>query len=110
MVNCDSSPSWCTVKQGVMSPGTNCWITSKRRRVMKEEVARLHGLRPTAVSSSWTAKDLHHCEPVNVLQRVLVRALPAAGLVPRSELSDGWETGQSLAALVRTRGRGFKQQ
>jgi hypothetical protein len=44
---------------------------------------------------------------VNVLERILVRALPAAKLVPQGRLVDRWENGSAIATLEKTKGTRF---
>ena len=83
------------------------WITNKHRRLNLEERCRLHGISPNhfkvAVSDQQLKNQLGNAVSVNVLERLLVRLLPAAGLTGR--LRDRWAsffTG-SAAELKRTR-------
>ena len=57
-----------------------------------------------AVSPSQLGKQIGNAMSVNVLERLLVRALPAAGLVPSKKLEDRWETGKAQIQLAKTCG------
>lgn len=73
---------------------------------------RLQGMNPTqfkvAVSDVQLGKQLGNTMSVNVLERLLVRLLPAAKLARRSEVKDRWASGAAVKMLARTRGSGFK--
>merc|ERR1712087_296737 len=64
------------------------------------------GMNPTqvkvAVSEGAFGKQLGKTMSVNVLERIFVRLLPAAGLV-RKALVDRWGNGTALDALEKTR-------
>merc|ERR1711920_1104939 len=61
------------------------------------------------VSETQLGKQLGNTMSVNVLERLLVRVLPAAGLVKHGVLSDRWENGDAVKQLSCTRNRGFKK-
>lgn len=116
IVDDGSSAGRCKWVKGVspcitVSRGAGHWVTSRGRRLSKEEMMRLQGMDPTtfkvAVSETQLGKQLGNTMSVNVFERLLVRVLPAAKLAPRSELTDRWEKGQAVKELSRTRGKGF---
>jgi len=117
IVDCDSSPSRSKFLNGIcpcltVSRGNGHWVTSRGRRLSKEEMMRLQGMNPTtfkvAVSETQLGRQLGNTMSVNVLERLFVRLLPAAKLARASDLTDRWETGQAVKELARTRGLGFK--
>ena len=71
-------------------------MTNRGRRFTKEEVMRLQGMDPTkfvvAVTDPQLRIQLGNTMSVNVIERLLRRVLPAAGLAKRVTLSDRWET------------------
>jgi len=60
-----------------------------------------------AVSDAQLGKQLGNTMSVNVLERLLVRLLPAAGLAAAAGLRDRWADGSAVRALARTRNHGF---
>ena len=68
---------------------------------------RLQGMDPSkfiaSVSEFQLGKQLGNTMSVNVLERIMTRLLPAAGLVSGS-LRDRWEDGSALEQLSATRG------
>mmetsp|Transcript_33738 Transcript_33738/g.85296 ORF Transcript_33738/g.85296 Transcript_33738/m.85296 type:complete len:396 (+) Transcript_33738:139-1326(+) len=117
-IDCDSSANRSKWMHHV-SPCITCsrrsghWVTSRGRRQLKTEMMRLQGMDPSkfrqAVSDPQLGKQLGNTMSVNVLERLLVRLLPAAGLVSAAGLRDRWEDGSAVRALARTRNRGFAQ-
>jgi len=57
-----------------------------------------------AVGDTALGKQLGNTMSVNVLERILVRALPAARLVREGQLTDRWESGIAVRQLEATRG------
>merc|ERR1719195_846698 len=109
VVDCDSSDyrmKW--MKEA--SPCITCsraaghWVTSRGRRLTKDEMMRLQGMRPEkfkkAVPERQLGIQIGNAMSVNVLERLFVRALPAAGLVAHDTLIDRWARGKSPAALT----------
>merc|ERR1711972_712044 len=90
------------------------WITNRGRRVLKTEMMRLQGMDPKAfkvvVSETQLGKQLGNTMSVNVLERLLVRLLPAAGLARKGSLRDRWQDGSAVRALAGTRSLKFAQQ
>jgi len=89
------------------------WVSSRNRRQTLEEMLRLQGMNPTilkkSVSRAQIGKQIGNAMSVNVLERLLVRALPAAGLVSSRQLEDRWETGKAQIQLARTCGKKIKE-
>ena len=76
--------------------------------LLDERKKRLQGMDPTklivAISDAQLGKQLGNTMSVNVLERIFIRALPAAGLVRDGRLSDRWEAGTAVAELEKSRG------
>merc|ERR1719382_257269 len=112
----DSSTYRSSFKKGV-SPCMTCgrkdghWITNRGRRVYKTEMMRLQGMDPKSfkvvVSDAPLGKQLGNTMSVNVLERLLVRLLPAAGLARKGSLRDRWQDGSAVRALAATRSTKF---
>eukprot|EP00933_Yihiella_yeosuensis_P031929 TRINITY_DN25523_c0_g1_i1.p1 TRINITY_DN25523_c0_g1~~TRINITY_DN25523_c0_g1_i1.p1 ORF type:complete len:397 (+),score=105.60 TRINITY_DN25523_c0_g1_i1:71-1192(+) len=107
IIDCDSSgPRSKAVKK--VSPCITCsrrsghWVTTRNRRFTKNEMLRLQGMRPAsfkvAVSEQQLGKQVGNAMSVNVLERILVNLLPAAGFVSR-KLPDRWQSGVAQKAL-----------
>merc|ERR1719265_2766634 len=73
---------------------------------------RLQGMNPAefnlAVTEGQLGRQLGNTMSVNVLERLLVRVLPAAKLARKRDVTDRWENGQAIKALSRTRGKQFR--
>ena len=82
-------------------------------RLEIEEMMRLQGMDPTeftvAVTDTQLRKQLGNAMSVNVLERLLVCVLPAAGLVKHGALVDRWKNGEAVRRLTETIGMGFKE-
>ena len=63
-----------------------------------------------AVSDAQLAQQIGNAMRVNVLERLLARILPAAGLVNNGMCFDRWEIGAGVEQLSKTIGRGFKDR
>jgi DNA (cytosine-5)-methyltransferase 1 len=118
VVDHDSSTYRCGWSNGYVPcmtcrRGAGHWVTNRGRRLTKEEMMRFQGMDPTqfvvAVPDGPLGVQLGNTMSVNVLERLLVRLLPAAGLVKSNAVVDRWQNGQAVRALSRTRGRGFKK-
>ena len=87
--------------------GDGHWVTNRGRRFHKTEMMRLQGMSPlnfnVVVSNTQLGKQLGNTMSVNVVERVLVNALPAAGLVKQGCLPDRWKSGEALVALQKTK-------
>lgn len=102
IVDCDSSaPRMKYMKD--LTPCMTCsraaghWVTNRGRRMSKNEMLRLQGMKTpeegfvVAVSDAQLGKQIGNAMSCNVLERLFVKLLPAAGLVPHSRLIDRWE-------------------
>jgi len=100
VVDCDSSADRSKWIKGVTpcmtcSRGGGHWVTSRGRRMNKTEMLRLQGMiTPSegfriAVSEAQLGKQIGNAMSCNVLERLFVRLLPAAGLA--ASLHDRWE-------------------
>ena len=118
-VTCDSSRGRSRFRRGVL-PCLTCraegpWVTNRGRRLKLEEMMRLQGMDPSeftvAVTNAKLGAQLGNAMSVNVVERILVRALPAAGLVTHGLLVDRWETGkqpnrfQARSVMASRKGR-----
>merc|ERR1719229_171431 len=112
IMECDSSTYRTSWKKGVsmcMTCGRKDghWISSRGRRVLKTEMMRLQGMDPKSfkvvVSETQLGKQLGNTMSVNVLERLLVRLLPAAGLARKGSLTDRWQDGSAIRELASTR-------
>ena len=117
VVDCDSSGyrmKWLKEVSPCItcSRGAGHWVTSRGRRLTKGEMMRLQGMKPekfkVAVSQAQLGKQIGNAMSVNVLERLFVCALPAAGLVAHDALKDRWACGKTpadrMAARCRKRG------
>ena len=98
VVDCDSSirrsshmyqMSCCMTR----SRGQGHWVSSRGRRFTLVEQKRLQGIPddfPVYISETAFAQHLGNAMSVNVLERVLVSLLPAAGLWGSDSLQDRW--------------------
>ena len=116
LVDCDSSSYRFGWQQGV-SPCITCqWgaghcVTNRGRRLLKTEMMRLQGMDPrtfkVVISDMQLGRQLGNTMSVNVLERLFVKLLPAAGLARRGAIRDRWADGSAVRALAATRGAGF---
>jgi len=107
IVDCDSTIAWCGWQED-RTPCITChrakghWITNRGRRLSKPEMMRLQGMTPegfkVVVSDLQWGKQIGNAMSCNVLERIFVRLLPAAGLYPAARLSDQWEEAAGQAA------------
>lgn len=117
VMDIDSTPSRAGWMTG-MSPcitrrrGNGHWLMNRGRRMYLEEMMRLQGMDHTkfvvAVTPNQLGCQLGNTMSQNVVERVLVRALPACGLVRHGVLNDRWADGSGLKYLESLRGKKFK--
>merc|ERR1719203_1677231 len=87
------------------------WVTSRGRRMTKTEMLRLQGMRtPTggfevAVSDTQLGRQIGNAMSCNVLERLFVRLLPAAGLAHAERLTDRWQVAGKAPATPPRQGR-----
>merc|ERR1740129_1118349 len=108
LVDIDSTRARCAWQKD-RTPCITCarsaghWITNRARRLTKPEMMRLQGMDPQSfkvvVSERQWGNQIGNAMSCNVLERIFVRLLPAAGLHPAARLCDRWEpTGQAAPA------------
>ena len=116
IVDCDASRSRLHWRKGVSPCLTRArhkghWLTNKKRRFTKEEMFRLQGMDPTkfkvVVNNTKLGQLIGNSMSVNVVERILIRALKAAGLA--GNLKNRWATGQASEKLQATVGRTFEK-
>ena len=82
------------------------WVSNRGRRTNLREMFRLQGMDPRrvkmVVSPNQMGAQLGNTMSVNVLERILCRLLPAAGLT-EGGLADRWESGAAVEELAVTR-------
>jgi len=104
VVDVDSTPRFC----GVMYDRTMCmtksrplgfWVTSRGRRMNKDEMLRCQGMERSfeqVVRDSALGAQIGNAMSQNIIERLLCRLLPAAGLVqPTQRLYDRWAAATS---------------
>merc|ERR1719277_1015304 len=106
LVDCDSTTerlAWQKDRTPCLTCGraNGHWITNRGRRLSKPEMMRLQGMEPegfkVVVSEKQWGKQIGNAMSCNVLERILVRLLPAAGLYPAARLHDRWESAGTAA-------------
>merc|ERR1719221_461590 len=109
VVDHDSSSHRFSWHQGFTPclPGSRAagnWITNRGRRMTKLEMMRLQGVKKEGfvqvVTDMQLGAQIGNAMSVNVLERLLVRVLPAAGLVPASQLQDSWAEPSAWKSVV----------
>lgn len=81
------------------------WVTNRGRRFTVHEMMRLQGMVPSAfnqvVSDLQLGAQIGNSMSVNVLERIFVRLLPHAGLVPKNKvLKDVWQAAVQRAGGI----------
>mmetsp|Transcript_40148 Transcript_40148/g.86086 ORF Transcript_40148/g.86086 Transcript_40148/m.86086 type:complete len:396 (-) Transcript_40148:236-1423(-) len=115
VIDIDSTLPRCKAKKDC-SPCLTCarartghWVSTWGRRLNKMEMMRLQGMNPArfnlAVSLNQLGTQVGNSMAVNVIERVLCRALPAAGLTGR--LVDRWASGAGVQDLITSRNKSF---
>ena len=85
------------------------WLIHKNRRMNIKEMMRRQGIDPDnfkqVVSDSVMGQQLGNAMSVNVMERILAKALLAAGLIQKPSLKasklklNRWEIGEGLATI-----------
>merc|ERR1712087_147205 len=93
LVDCDSSGyrmKWLKEVSPCItcSRGAGHWVTSRGRRLAKAEMMRLQGMKPDKFKVAVSQCQIGKAMSANVLERLFVQALPAAGLVAHNTLID----------------------
>merc|ERR1712087_46172 len=100
LVDCDSTEArlkWHKDRTPCITCGRSYghWITNRGRMLSKAEMMRLQGMAPedfkVVVSQTQWGKQIGNAMSRNILERIFVRLLPAAGLYPAARLHDRWE-------------------
>eukprot|EP00928_Gymnodinium_smaydae_P062497 TRINITY_DN46350_c0_g1_i1.p1 TRINITY_DN46350_c0_g1~~TRINITY_DN46350_c0_g1_i1.p1 ORF type:complete len:381 (-),score=79.00 TRINITY_DN46350_c0_g1_i1:195-1337(-) len=101
VIDLDSTEKFCTVVKDCSQcitrrRGGGHWVTNRGRRTTKVEMMRLQGMEPAGfkqvVSDAQWGNLIGNSMSVNVLERIFVRLLPAANLVPAgTRLVDRWQ-------------------
>ena len=114
VVDCDASKRKSCYMKNVSpcltrSRNRGHWLLHKNRRMSIKEMMRLQGIDPDkfkqVVPDSVMGQHIGNAMSVNVIERILSRALKAAGLLKDSCLKnqkhklDRWETGEGIAEL-----------
>ncbi len=88
------------------------WVTSKNRRFTIPEMMRLQGMNPSKFYVDVTKRDLGeqigNAVSVNVIERVLLRALQALHMIANSVV-DRWKSGEALQEIRLTKGKFMKR-
>jgi len=111
IIDVDSSAGRSKAVKGI-SPCMTCsrsaghWISTRGRRLNKDEMLRMQGMKPSefkcVVSLNQLGRQLGNAMSVNVLERIFCNLLPAAGLTKASKLEDRWASGAAVKALRGT--------
>jgi len=101
VIDCDSTEKFATANLNcapciTRRRGGGHWLSTRGRRTTKEEMMRLQGMKPedfkVVVSENQWGQQIGNSMSVNVLERIFVRLLPSANLVPPGKvLKDRWE-------------------
>ncbi len=86
--------------------GGGHWLMGRGRRLRNTEMLRLMGMRPQELSTDCVSdrqlrQMIGNSMGVNVLERILLRAVSASGLARLSEMAANWESFASASASVR---------
>ncbi len=75
------------------------------------ELMRLQAMNPTRFKINVPFQQVGHqignAMSKNVIERILVRALTASGLIAPQTLRDTWESGEAQKDLLASVGKGF---
>ncbi|CAE8589155.1 unnamed protein product [Polarella glacialis] len=77
------------------------WVTHRGRHLREDEMMRLRGMDDKSfvqvISNEELAEQVENAISQSILERILVRLLPAVGLVPPDCLRDRWEAAAAPA-------------
>jgi DNA (cytosine-5)-methyltransferase 1 len=99
LIDCDSTPKFLTVMHDQVmcmtkSRGGGHWISSRGRRMNLNEMLRCQGMTrcfKQVVSDQKLGGQIGNAMSQNIIERLLVRLLPSAGLVPKgTRVPDRW--------------------
>lgn len=99
LIDCDSTPSFLTIRHDEVmcmtkARGSGHWISNRGRRMNLDEMLRCQGMSrcfKQVVTDKALGGQIGNAMSQNILERLFVKILPAAGLVPKGKrLSDRW--------------------
>lgn len=109
VVDCDSSASWTKKPMYDRSPcltlsrNRGHWVMNRGRRTNANEIMRLQGMSPTfvevCVKDGMFGKQFGDAMSVNVVERIMGRLLPAAGIARTRPFHDRWESGEAVKEI-----------
>lgn len=111
-IDAESTPQFCTVAEDrvmcmTKSRASGHWVSSRGRRMNLNEMLRLQGMEKCfkqVVTDRQLGAQIGNAMSQNVLERILIQLLPAAGLIDRhAPLIDRWakKAGKKRAAQVK---------
>lgn len=98
LIDADSTPKFLTIRHDEVmcmtkGRGSGHWISNRGRRMNLNEMLRCQGMTKCfkqVVTDRALGGQVGNAMSQNVLERLFVRILPAAGLVSKGKLSDRW--------------------
>eukprot|EP00931_Biecheleriopsis_adriatica_P081452 TRINITY_DN5477_c0_g1_i1.p1 TRINITY_DN5477_c0_g1~~TRINITY_DN5477_c0_g1_i1.p1 ORF type:complete len:404 (+),score=70.21 TRINITY_DN5477_c0_g1_i1:86-1213(+) len=114
VVDHNSSPKFCSwmhdkVKCMTKSRPGGHWVTSRGRAMNLDEMLRCQGMERSfkqVVSNSQLGAQIGNAMSQNVIERLMLKVLPAAGLVSyRRRLVDRWQNSAARKAKVQVSSR-----
>ncbi len=108
VLDLDSSNGTCMLGMSpclTRSRALGHWVSTRGRRQTIDERLRLMGINPADVDKTATTdvqlgRLIGNAIGVNVLERILYRVLPAACIIPQSELQARWESLEAARSTV----------
>lgn len=117
IIACDADPRrskcWFGLSPCLLSSKSKgYWVTNRGRRMTSEEQMRSQGMEPTSfkldVSEPELQKQVGNAMSLCVVERILNRLIPAAGLSNQA-LPDRWENGTAIQGLEDSRDKTFQR-
>ncbi|MDE0821157.1 MAG: DNA (cytosine-5-)-methyltransferase [Opitutales bacterium] len=111
IVDCDASAQRSRSVEGyspciTRSRSRGHWISAYNRRFNMNEMFRLQGMNPTtfkvAVSPRELGQQIGNSMSINVIERIILKALKHADLIPQ-DVPDEWESGIRVKELLHTK-------
>ena len=118
IINCDapssrpkgqSSKKWSQYHSPCLtrSRSTGHWVTSLHRKMNVDEMCRFQGIQPGSIDFGLSDREkgqlIGNAMSVNVIERILKRALEASGLVPQGTTTDRWKDGSAVQTMCERR-------
>jgi len=110
IIDCDASPKFRSVMKDrtmcmTKSRASGFWVTSRGRRMNVNEMLRCQGMARTfkqVVTDRQLGAQIGNAMSQNIIERLLIKLLPAAGLVPQDQpLYDRWAAAGRAAPLCK---------